>query len=88
MRRQESCAGCADTAAAGGPGDTCGGTGDTPLAEAGVSDFLIIGGGIVGLALARALLLRQPGLRLTVLEKEPQVASHQTGHNSGVVHTG
>jgi len=58
------------------------------LAETCVNDIVVVGGGIVGLALARALLRRQPGLRLTVLEKEERVAAHQTGHNSGVIHTG
>jgi L-2-hydroxyglutarate oxidase LhgO len=51
-------------------------------------DVVIIGGGIVGLATASALMRRTPGLRLLVLEKEAQVASHQTGHNSGVIHSG
>ena len=51
-------------------------------------DLLIIGAGIVGLATARALLLRFPNLRVTVLEKESQVAQHQTGRNSGVIHSG
>src|SRR5664279_3717084 len=48
----------------------------------------IIGGGIVGLALARHLLATRPGVRVTVLEKETAVAQHQTGRNSGVVHAG
>ncbi|GAA1010568.1 L-2-hydroxyglutarate oxidase [Nocardiopsis tropica] len=48
----------------------------------------IIGAGIVGLALARRLVLHRPGTRVTVLEKEDRVAAHQTGHNSGVVHAG
>ncbi len=52
------------------------------------ADVAVIGGGIVGLALARAALARQPGLKLVVLEKEAALAAHQTGHNSGVVHTG
>ncbi|MGH9412302.1 MAG: L-2-hydroxyglutarate oxidase [Terriglobales bacterium] len=51
-------------------------------------DIAIVGAGIVGLALARALLLRQPGTRVVVLEKEATVAAHQTGHNSGVIHSG
>ncbi len=53
-----------------------------------MNDITIIGGGIVGLATARALALKHPGLKLTLLEKEPEVARHQTGHNSGVIHTG
>ncbi len=51
-------------------------------------DICIIGGGIVGLATARALLQRTPDARVLVLEKEPRIASHQTGHNSGVIHQG
>jgi (S)-2-hydroxyglutarate dehydrogenase len=53
-----------------------------------VFDLVVIGGGIVGLSAARALLERQPGARLVVLEKERGWARHQTGHNSGVVHSG
>jgi L-2-hydroxyglutarate oxidase LhgO len=48
----------------------------------------IVGGGIVGLAIGRELLLRRPGLEVVVLEKEDRLAAHQTGHNSGVVHAG
>ena len=48
----------------------------------------IVGGGIVGLAIARELALRQPSARIVVFEKEDRLASHQTGHNSGVVHAG
>src|SRR5712691_50908 len=51
-------------------------------------DIAIIGGGIVGLATTFALTRIQPNLRLIVLEKEGQVARHQTGHNSGVIHSG
>ncbi len=51
-------------------------------------DILIIGGGIVGLATAWRLLERKASLRVTVLEKEGKVAQHQTGHNSGVLHSG
>ena len=47
----------------------------------------IIGGGIVGIALARSLAQRGIG-EVTVFEKENRLASHQTGHNSGVVHAG
>ena len=53
-----------------------------------IRDFCVIGGGIVGLATARALLARQPGASLIVLEKEPALGRHQTGHNSGVIHSG
>jgi L-2-hydroxyglutarate oxidase LhgO len=51
-------------------------------------DVLVIGAGIIGLASARELLNRHPGLRVAVLEKEKRIASHQTGHNSGVIHSG
>jgi len=51
-------------------------------------DLAIIGGGIVGLATALALTEAHPRLRLILLEKEPQLAGHQTGHNSGVIHSG
>ena len=52
------------------------------------SDVIIIGGGIVGLATAFQLSKSYPELSLTILEKETEVAKHQTGHNSGVLHTG
>ena len=48
----------------------------------------VVGGGIVGVAIARELVRRRPGTRVVVLEKEDRVAAHQTGHNSGVVHAG
>src|SRR5271169_4564470 len=48
----------------------------------------ITGGGIVGLAAGLKLLERAPGLSVVVLEKENRVAAHQTGHNSGVIHSG
>jgi L-2-hydroxyglutarate oxidase LhgO len=48
----------------------------------------VVGGGIVGLAVARELGRRRPGTRVVVFEKEDRLASHQTGHNSGVVHAG
>jgi L-2-hydroxyglutarate oxidase len=51
-------------------------------------DFCVIGGGIVGLATARALLVRQPGASLILLEKESALGLHQTGRNSGVIHSG
>jgi (S)-2-hydroxyglutarate dehydrogenase len=51
-------------------------------------DIAIVGGGIVGLATARALLERAPAVRLVIVEKEPRVGQHQTGHNSGVIHSG
>ncbi|HEX2473443.1 MAG TPA: L-2-hydroxyglutarate oxidase [Lacipirellulaceae bacterium] len=52
------------------------------------SDLIIIGGGIVGLATAYRFLERFPGKRVTVLEKEPTIARHQTGRNAGVLHSG
>ncbi len=51
-------------------------------------DVAVIGGGIVGTATAMALLERFPGLEVCVLEKEDRLAAHQTGHNSGVIHSG
>ncbi len=51
-------------------------------------DALIIGGGIVGLATARAISDRFPGKRVAIVEKEAGLARHQTGHNSGVLHSG
>lgn len=51
-------------------------------------DLAVVGGGIVGLATAMAWLQRFPGSRLTLLEKEPALARHQTSHNSGVIHSG
>ncbi|MCH9693756.1 MAG: L-2-hydroxyglutarate oxidase [Gammaproteobacteria bacterium] len=51
-------------------------------------DYLIIGGGIVGLSTAWQLLQREPGAAVLVLEKEKRLATHQTGRNSGVVHAG
>lgn len=52
------------------------------------ADVVVVGGGIVGLATADALVRRHPGLKLVLLEKEAGVARHQTGNNSGVVHAG
>lgn len=51
-------------------------------------DCTIIGGGIVGLATALTVGRRQPGLAILLLEKEPDLALHQTGRNSGVIHSG
>jgi L-2-hydroxyglutarate oxidase LhgO len=51
-------------------------------------DFAVIGGGIVGLATALQLIRRKPAVRVVVLEKESAVGRHQTGHNSGVIHSG
>lgn len=52
------------------------------------NDVLVVGSGIVGLATAYQLLLANPEMRLTILEKEISVAAHQTGNNSGVIHSG
>lgn len=52
------------------------------------ADAVVIGGGIVGLASALAILGSRPGASLVVLEKEPTLAAHQTGRNSGVIHAG
>lgn len=51
-------------------------------------DVVVIGGGIVGLSTALALTRARPGIRVLVAEKEPALATHQTGRNSGVIHTG
>lgn len=51
-------------------------------------DFTIIGGGIVGLAVGHALFGRYPKASVLIIEKEQEVAAHQTGHNSGVIHSG
>ena len=51
-------------------------------------DFAIIGGGIVGLSTARQLQIRHPDKKILLLEKEDRVARHQTGRNSGVIHSG
>ncbi|MDQ0189807.1 L-2-hydroxyglutarate oxidase [Alicyclobacillus cycloheptanicus] len=51
-------------------------------------DFLIVGGGIVGLSTAEAILNQYPHVKLLVVEKEASWGAHQTGHNSGVIHSG
>ncbi len=51
-------------------------------------DVAIVGGGIIGLATALRLTHRYPRCRVAVVEKEPELATHQTGHNSGVIHSG
>lgn len=53
-----------------------------------MTDVVIIGGGIVGLATALQLKQQRPALKVILIEKEPAVARHQTGHNSGVIHSG
>lgn len=52
------------------------------------TDYLIIGAGIIGLAIARDLAGRFPAAKITILEKEPDVAYHSSGRNSGVLHAG
>ena len=51
-------------------------------------DVIIIGGGIIGLSTAMAFGKRNPRVRLLIVEKEDRIATHQTGHNSGVIHSG
>ncbi len=51
-------------------------------------DYCVIGGGIVGVATAREILRRRPGASLVLLDKAQRLATHQTGHNSGVIHSG
>lgn len=52
------------------------------------TDFLIVGGGIIGLTIARELTQRHPDCSITLIEKEPHVAEHASGRNSGVLHAG
>jgi (S)-2-hydroxyglutarate dehydrogenase len=59
--------------------------GSTPPREC---DVAVVGGGILGTAVARALLDRRPGTRLCVLESEERIGRHQTGRSSGVIHAG
>jgi (S)-2-hydroxyglutarate dehydrogenase len=51
-------------------------------------DLVIVGGGIVGLATGLQAIRNQPRIRLAIVEKEPAIARHQSGHNSGVIHSG
>jgi L-2-hydroxyglutarate oxidase len=51
-------------------------------------DLAVVGGGIVGLAVARELIRRNPQASVCVLEREREIGTHQTGHNSGVIHAG
>ena len=90
-------AGSRGRAAVGGVGPRAAGAGRAPQAPAdldpagladSVLDVAVVGAGLVGLATAMALLKERPGLRLAVLEKERSIASHQSGHNSGVIHAG
>lgn len=51
-------------------------------------DLAVVGGGIIGLAVARELAARRPGLSICVIEREREVGAHQTGHSSDVIHSG
>ena len=53
-----------------------------------IYDITIVGGGIVGVATAYKIQLKHPSLRILIIEKEQQLAAHQTGNNSGVIHSG
>lgn len=59
----------------------------TPL-QFGSYDVAVVGGGIIGLATANEILRRYPKMKVVILERESEVAAHQTGHNSGVIHAG
>jgi L-2-hydroxyglutarate oxidase len=59
-----------------------------PTDDVASCDLAVVGAGILGLAVAREALLRDPDLRVAVIEREDRVGAHQTGHNSGVVHAG
>ena len=52
------------------------------------TDFLIIGGGVVGISIARELKRKHPGASVTLIEKEPKAGLHGSGRNSGVIHAG
>ncbi|MEV4418671.1 L-2-hydroxyglutarate oxidase [Patulibacter sp. NPDC049589] len=60
----------------------------TPGPDPAAYDVVVVGAGILGLATARELLARDPGLRIAVVDQADAVAAHQTGHNSGVIHAG
>jgi (S)-2-hydroxyglutarate dehydrogenase len=62
--------------------------GDLATAPHRTADFVVIGAGILGLAVARELLARHPDASLCVLEREDRIAAHQTSHSSGVIHAG
>ena len=53
-----------------------------------MADFVIAGGGIIGLNMARALSSKYPDAQIKVLEKEPKIGMHSSGRNSGVLHAG
>jgi (S)-2-hydroxyglutarate dehydrogenase len=62
--------------------------GAEPGPGSGGYDLAVVGAGIVGLAVAREFLRRHPGASLIVIDKQDSVGYHQTGHNSGVIHSG
>ena len=53
-----------------------------------MKQLVIVGGGIVGIATAYQIWMNHPDLKITIIEKESHLAAHQTGHNSGVIHSG
>ena len=53
-----------------------------------IYDITIVGGGIVGTATAYKIQIKYPNLKILLIEKEPHLADHQTGNNSGVIHSG
>ena len=59
-----------------------------PAIDHGFADIVVVGGGILGLATARELVHRKLGARILLLEKEEGIAQHQTGRNSGILHSG
>jgi L-2-hydroxyglutarate oxidase len=59
-----------------------------PSAAPSRCDVAVVGGGILGLAVARELIMRNPRASVCVLEREPELAAHQSGHSSGVIHAG
>lgn len=62
--------------------------GSTAASTCSAYDLVIVGGGIVGCATAREMIMRHPNMKMAIVEKENALAMHQTGHNSGVVHAG
>ena len=53
-----------------------------------IYDYIVLGGGIVGVSTALSLITKHPGKKILLIEKERSFAKHQTGHNSGVIHAG
>ena len=51
-------------------------------------DVCIVGAGLIGLGVGHAIVERFPGVSVSILDKEPDVAGHQSSHNSGVLHSG